>query len=76
MGNIFINYNYPKTFAVGKYNFDDLASAVDTYVRGNSNPQGGRPEFFGPTPNADRVREYIKTDSQIEEKDQEVMVLG
>ena len=44
----------PKTFAVGKYNFDDLASAVDTYVRGNSNPQGGRPEFFGPnTTNAD-----------------------
>ena len=58
----------PKTFAVGKYNFDDLASAVDTYVRGNSNPQGGRPENFTNTTNADLVREYIKTDSQIEEK--------
>ena len=58
----------PKTFAVGKYNFDDLASAADTYVRGASNPQGGRPENFTSTTNADTVRAYIKTDSQIEEK--------
>ena len=58
----------PRTFAVGKYNFDDLASAADTYVRGNSNPQGGRPENFTNTTNADTVRAYIKTDSQIEEK--------
>ena len=58
----------PKTFATGKYNFDDLASSVDEYEKYNSNPQGGRPENFTNTTNADIVREYIKTDDKIEEK--------
>ena len=58
----------PRTYPTGKFNFDDLASSADTYVR-SSGGGGGLPEFLGPTPNADRVREYIKTtDGRFEEK--------
>ena len=50
----------PKTYPTGKYNFDDLTSATDSYVR-SSGGEGGRPENQAPTPEADRVREYLKT---------------
>lgn len=55
----------PRTFVSGKFNFSELSEAADTYVTGGGN---GKPEYLGPTPNADRVREYIKPIPQIEEK--------
>ena len=55
----------PRTFVSGKFNFSELSEAAETYVTGGGN---GKPEYLGPTPNADRVREYIKPISQLEEK--------
>jgi len=51
----------PRTFPVGSFSFKDLQSAADNYVRGQGGGGGGQQEYFGPCPNADKVREFIKT---------------
>jgi len=51
----------PRTFAVGAYSFKDLESSADTYIRSQGGGGGSRQEYFGPAPNAARVREYMGT---------------
>ena len=51
----------PRTYAVQSFNFDNLASAADDYSRGQGGGGGGQQEYFGPAPNARRVRDYLAT---------------
>ena len=51
----------PRTFPVQSFSFDNLASATDSYVRGQGGGGGGKTEYFGPVPNAQRVRDYLAT---------------
>jgi len=51
----------PRTFPVASFSFDNLASAADAYVRGQGGGGGGYQEYFGPAPNAQKVRDYIAT---------------
>ena len=50
----------PRTYPSQNFNFDDLQSAADDYQRGGVNG-GSMQEYFGPAPNAKKVREYIFT---------------
>ena len=50
----------PRTYPTQNFTFDNLASAADNYQRGGVNG-GSMQEYFGPAPNAKKVREYIAT---------------